>query len=121
MQINSVVIIAIVAAVGGAWMERETLKKYWQQQFPSQIEATQTQIYSWKDSDGTMHYSSHADDKRAKEMTIDTARISRLEPLPAKKEETKKEAKLMIMEMREGLERNRNKMQQAREKQVMGE
>lgn len=122
MQINGVIIIVIVAALAGAWLERDTLKKHWQQQFPSQqIEASQTQVYSWKDSDGTMHYSSHADDKRAKEMTVDTARITRLEPLPPKKDAAKEQGKLMIMEMREELERNRDKMQQAREKQVMNE
>ncbi len=121
MQINGVVIIVIVAVMGGTWLERETVKKYWQQQFPSQTATTQTQVYAWKDSDGTVHYSSHADDKRAKEMTVDTARITRLEPLPPKKDETKEKGKLMIVEVREEMERNRDKMQQARERQVMAE
>lgn len=121
MQTHSLVLIIVAIAMGGAWMERETVKKYWQKQFNPQMESTQTTVYTWKDSEGTMHYSNNADDKKAKEMVIDTRKISRLEPLPPPKEAAKEKDKLLIMEMREELIRNRDKMQKAKEKQIMGE
>jgi hypothetical protein len=121
MQTNSLVLIIIVVLVGGAWMEREKVKKYWQAQFHPQTETPQTTVYTWKDSEGTIHYASHADDKKAKEMVVDTRKISRLEPLPPPKETKKEQDKLLIMEMREELIRNRDKMQKAKEKQIMDE
>jgi hypothetical protein len=107
--------------MGGAWMERETVKKYWQTHVHPQEESSQTIVYTWKDSDGTVHYSSSADDKKAKEMVVDTRKISRLEPLPPPKKSEKEEDKLLIMEMREELVRNRRKMNDAKEKQTMDE
>ena len=89
MQTNSLVLIIIVVLVGGAWMEREKVKKYWQAQFHPQTETPQTTVYTWKDSEGTIHYASHADDKKAKEMVVDTSKISRLEPLPPPKKRKK--------------------------------
>lgn len=123
MQTNSLVLIIVVAVIGGAWTERETIKKHWQEQFQPQSseKSSQTTVYTWKDSEGTVHYSKNADDKKAKETVIDTRKISRLEPLPVPKQAEKKEDKLLIMEMREELIRNRDKMQAAKEKQIMGE
>ena len=121
MQTNSVVLIIIAVVMAGAWMERETVKKYWQTKFHPQEKSSQTIVYTWKDSDGTIHYSNSADDKKAKELIVDTSKISRLEPLPPPKEAEKENDKLLIMEMREELIRNRDKMQKAKEKQIMDE
>lgn len=123
MQINNLALIIIAVVGGGAWMERETIKKHWQHHFDpqSQKESLQASVYTWKDDDGTVHYSNHADSKKAKETIIDTRKISRLEPLPPPKETKKEQDKLLIMEMREELIRNRDKMQQAKEKQILGE
>ena len=121
MQSNSLVLIIVAVVVGGAWMERETVKKFWQTSFQHQEQSSQTIVYTWKDSDGTVHYSSSVDDKKAKEMVVDTRKISPLEPLPSPKKSEKEEGKLLIMEMREELVRNRDKMHKAKEQQVMGE
>jgi hypothetical protein len=121
MQTNNLVLIIIAVVMGGAWMERETVKKYWQKQFHPQAESSQVTVYTWKDSDGTIHYSNSADDKKAKELIVDTSKISRLEPLPPPKEAAKEKDKLLILEMREELIRNRDKMQAAKEKQIMDE
>ena len=83
MQSNNLVIFVVMSAIiGGAWMERDTLKKYWDSYVNPPSQASQTTVYTWKDSEGTVHYSSHADDKHAKETIVDTRKISRLEPLP---------------------------------------
>mgnify|MGYP000272943776 CR=1 FL=1 len=122
MQTNSLALIIVVVAIGGAWTERETIKKYWQTQFQQSSEkSSQTTVYTWKDSEGTVHYSKNADDKQAKETIIDTRKISRLEPLPVAKKAEKEKNQSFVMDIRDENERTRKIMQAAKDKQMMGE
>ena len=121
MQTNSLVMLIVVgAAVGGAWTERESLKKYWDARVNPPVQAPPTTVYMWKDSEGTVHYSSHADDKHAKEMVVDTRKITRLEPLPEKQIDKKKDQSF-VMDLHDENERTRKIIQAAKEKQIMGE
>lgn len=120
MQSNNFVILVVMgAAIAGAWMERDALKKYWDSHVNPQPQASQTTIYTWKDSEGIIHYSTHADDKHAKEMVVDTSKITRLEPLP--KPIDKKKDQSFVMDIREETERTRKVIQAAKDKQTMGE
>jgi len=67
-----------------------------------------------------VHYSTTPEHKNATQTIVDTGKISRLEPLP-QKQEAPKEEKLLLHEVREDMIQNRNKMQEAREKQMMQE
>jgi hypothetical protein len=112
-------VIAVVVMGGLAWWQQDTLKQHWQKLRPSSAPvATQTTVYTWTDKNGTVHYSNTPDNKNAKTSTVDTGKISRLEPLP-QKETNKQENKLLLEEVREEMIQNRNKMQDAREKQLM--
>jgi hypothetical protein len=120
MQSNSLVMLIVVGAViGGAWTERETLKKYWDAHVNPPVQAPPTTVYMWKDGEGTVHYSSHADDKHAKEMVVDTRKITRLEPLP--KPIDKKKDQSFVMDIRDENERTRKIIQAAKDKQTMPE
>ena len=113
------VVIMLVAAAAFAWIQQDTLKKQWYKYFKSQPNATQTAVYTWKDEDGTIHFSATPDSKNAKLSTIDTSKITRLEPLPEPPKTEAKEDKLLLIKMREELEANRNKMQEEKERRVM--
>jgi hypothetical protein len=122
MQTNSLVMLIVVsAAVGGAWTERESLKKYWDAHVNPPEQAPPTTVYMWKDSEGTVHYSSHADDKHAKEMVVDTSKITRLEPLPPSKNTKKEKDQSFVMDIRDENERTRKIIQAAKDKQTMPE
>lgn len=122
MQSNSFVILVVIgAAITGAWMERDALKKYWDSHVNPQPQATQTTIYTWKDSEGIIHYSTHADDKHAKEMVVDTNKITPLEPLPPSKNTKKEKDQSFVMDIRDENERTRKIIQAAKDKQIMGE
>lgn len=115
-----VVILLLIAGV--AWMEQDWLKTQWQK-YTSKINApqnTQNNLYTWKDEDGTVHFSATPDNKNAKLTTVDTSKISRLEPLPAEqKQQEPKQDKLLLLQMREELEHNRNVMQAEKERRIM--
>lgn len=122
MQSNNLVIFVVMSAIiGGAWMERDTLKKYWDSYVNPPSQASQTTVYTWKDSEGTVHYSSHADDKHATETIVDTRKISRLEPLPPSRNTEKKKDQSFVMDIRDENERTRKIIQAAKDKKVMGE
>ena len=122
MQSNNLVIFVVMSAIiGGAWMERDTLKKYWDSYVNPPSQASQTTVYTWKDSEGTVHYSSHADDKHAKETIVDTRKISRLEPLPPSRNTEKKKDQSFVMDIRDENERTRKIIHAAKDKKVMGE
>lgn len=116
---SKIVVIMLVGAAIFAWTEQDALKKQWQKYFKSQPSAAQTDVYTWKDEDGTIHFSSTPDNKNAKLSTIDTSKITRLEPLPEPPKKEAKEDKLLLIKMREELEANRNKMQEEKERRVM--
>ena len=121
MQTNSLVMLVVVGVVvGGAWTERETLKKHWDAYVNPPVQAPPTTVYMWKDSEGTVHYSGHADDKHAKKTVVDTSKITRLEPLPEKQVDKKKDQSF-VMDIRDENERTRKIIQAAKDKQVMGE
>lgn len=113
-------LITMVIIVGLAWWQEDKLKQQWHKLYPTSAPvATQTTVYTWKDKDGTIHYSNTPDHQQATATMVDTNKINRLEPLPVK--EQPKQDKLLIMEMREELARNRDKMQAAREQQMMND
>ena len=116
---SKMVVIMLVAAAAFAWIQQDTLKKQWYKYFKSQPNATQTAVYTWKDEDGTIHFSATPDNKNAKLSTVDTGKITRLEPLPEPQKVQPKEDKLLLLKMREELEANRNKMQEEKERRVM--
>lgn len=117
---KQIVTILLIGAVFWGWTERVVIKAQWQKYTQQQIpEATQTTVYTWKDSQGTVHYSTSPDHKNAKQTVIDTAKITRLEPLPEPKEDKKSQDKLLILEVREELERNRDIIQAEKERRIM--
>ena len=69
-----------VMVIGGlAWFQQDKLKTQWQKLSPPPAPvATQTTVYTWKDKDGTVHYSNTPDNHSAKQTTVDTRKISRL-------------------------------------------
>lgn len=117
---KQIVTILLMGAVFWGWTERAALKAQWQKYTQQQAsEATQTTVYTWKDSQGTVHYSARPEHKNAKQTVIDTAKINRLEPLPEPKETKNSQDKLLLLEVREELERNRDIMQAEKERRIM--
>jgi hypothetical protein len=126
MRVSSLVILVILGAAASAWTERQTLMKYWHAHMDEPQQASVTSVYTWKDSDGTVHFSSHADDKKAKEMVVDTRHITRLDPIAPKEDKDNKDnkeqkAQLLLNKVREEMEQKRQQMQEAKEKKIMGE
>ena len=111
--------VSVVIIGGLAWFQQDTLKAQWQKLYPPPAPvATQTTVYTWKDKDGTVHYSNTPDHQSATQTIIDTKKIARLEPIPEKQPDTPKD-KLLITEVKEKMIQTRNKMQEAKEKQIM--
>ncbi|MBH1971570.1 MAG: DUF4124 domain-containing protein [Moraxellaceae bacterium] len=122
MQSNSLVIVVVMSAIiGGAWMERDALKKYWDNHVNPPSQASQTTLYTWKDSEGTIHFSSHADDKHAKEVVVDTNKITPIESPPPSKKLEKEKNQSFVMDIRDENERTRKIIQAAKDKQTMPE
>lgn len=121
MAVGDKIVVGMLVIAGLAWWQQDNLKKQWQkmQTTPAPI-ATKTEVYTWKDKDGTVHYSTTPEHKNATQTIVDTGKISRLEPLPQKQDAPKQE-KLLLHEVREEMIQNRNKMQETREKQMMQE
>ncbi len=117
------IVVVLLLIVGMAWMEQDWLKTQWQKYTQKSIvpQSTQSTLYTWKDKDGTVHFSATPDHKDAKQTMVDTGKISRLEPIPepSKQEPTKQEDKLLLLQMREELEHNRNVMQAEKERRIM--
>ena len=123
MAVADKVIVSVVFFLGLAWWQKDQLTAQWQKFHSSSTPvpvATQTTVYTWKDKEGTVHYSNTPNSHAAKTTIVDTSKISRLEPLP-QKQEAPKEEKLLLHEVREDMIQNRNKMQETREKQMMQE
>ena len=116
------IVVVLLLIVGMAWMEQDWFKTQWQKYTQKSIvpQSTQSTLYTWKDKDGTVHFSATPDNKNAKLTTVDTSKISRLEPLPAEqKQQEPKQDKLLLLQMREELEHNRNVMQAEKERRIM--
>ena len=128
MAVADKVIVSVVFFLGLAWWQKDQLTAQWQKFHSSSTPvpvATQTTVYTWKDKEGTVHYSNTPNSHAAKTTIVDTSKISRLEPLPQKqenqKEEPKQSEKLLLTEVREDMIQKRNQMQEAREKQLQQE
>jgi hypothetical protein len=121
MAVGDKIVVGMLVIAGLAWWQQDNLKKQWQNlhQTPKPV-ATKTAIYTWKDKDETVHYSTMPEHKNATQIIIDTGKISRLEPLP-QKQEVPKEEKLLLQEVREDMIQNRNKILKAREKHIVQE
>lgn len=117
---QKIVVIVLVGAAIMGWVEREKIKAQWHQYNTHKTpQATPTALYTWTDKEGTVHYSTTPDHKNAKLTSVDTGKISRLEPLPEPKKAAQEEDKLLLLQMREELIHNRNKMQAEKERRVM--
>lgn len=116
----NILLISVVVVGALAWTNQDKLKEQWQKMRPTSAPvASQTTVYTWKDKDGTIHYSNTPDSQKASTTMVDTGKISRLEPLPQSKQTTKQEDKLLLEKVREDMIKTRDKMQEAREKQMM--
>jgi hypothetical protein len=116
---SKIVVIMLVGRQIFAWTQQDALKKQWQKYFKSQPNATQTAVYTWKDEDGTVHFSATPDHKNARLSIVDASKINSLEPLPEPQKAQAQEDKLLLLEVRDELEANRNKMQEEKERRVM--
>ena len=116
---SKIVVIVLAGVAIGAWIQQDVLKKQWQKYVKNEPSTTQTELYTWKDADGTVHFSATPDHKNATLSMIDTRKITRLEPLPEPKKVQAKDDKLLLLKMRDELEANRNKMQEEKERRVM--
>lgn len=116
----NVALISVMIVGALAWTNQDKLKEQWQKLRPTSTPvATQTTVYTWKDKDGTIHYSNTPDSQKASTTMVDTGKISRLEPLPEPKKAAKHDDKLVLEKVREDMIKTRDKMQEAREKQMM--
>ena len=111
--------VSVVIIGGLAWFQQDTLKAQWHKLYPSPAPvATQTTVYTWKDKDGTVHYSNTPDDPKATVKVIDTARTTPLEPIP-EKPAPKADNKLLLTKVREELQQSRNQMHKEKEIQQL--
>lgn len=116
------IIIPVLCGVAFlGWTERDMLKTQWQKytQKTESSHAAQSALYTWKDKNGTVHFSATPDHKNATLTTVDTSKISRLEPLPQSNTAQTKQDKLLLLEVRDELKDNVHKMQQEKERRVM--
>jgi hypothetical protein len=116
---SKIVVIVLAGIAIGAWTQQDTLKKQWQKYVKNEPSITKTELYTWKDADGTVHFSATPDHKNARLSIVDASKINSLEPLPEPKKAQAQEDKLLLLEVRDELEANRNKMQEEKERRVM--
>lgn len=115
-------LIALLASgtAFGAWMERQQLLKYWQA-YVMPPPPVQTRVYAWQDQAGVWHYSQTADDRRARPIMIDTARITPIKPPSTAPQAAPTDKTLDVMTMREELYRQQQIIQQEKMRRTTNE
>lgn len=83
MAVGDKIVVGMLVIAGLAWWQQDNLKKQWQkmQTTPAPI-ATKTEVYTWKDKDGTVHYSTTPEHKNATQTRTERhrKRRNRLKP-----------------------------------------
>lgn len=84
MKTQSWSVMLVLLVLGLGWWQQDMIKHWFKPQPAEETmttpPATQTELYSWVDKDGTTHYSDAAHVKGAKKVIVDTAKITPLKP-----------------------------------------